>query len=266
MIVDVDGQSTYVYTGGEEHRADAPAAVFIHGAAMDHTIWTLYSRYWAKAGFNVVAIDLPGHGLSQGQPLGSIEQNADFVKTLLDQLNLTKELHVVGHSMGSLIGLECAANIDGTVRLAMLGTAYPMKVGKPLMDAAMANQSESVDMITHFGHSFGSQLGGNPVAGIYVPNLSQRLMQQAGPGVMHSDLQACDNYRGAESSAARVKCKTGLILGQYDAMTPPAAAAALVELLADSTVFNIEDCGHMMMVEKPELTHRALCDLFAVSK
>lgn len=263
MMVDVEGQPTYVYTGGEKHRPDAPGVVFIHGAAMDHTVWILYSRYWAKAGFNVLSIDLPGHGQSQGQPLGTIEQNAEFVSALLRQMNMTENLHLVGHSMGSLIALECAALIEGTVRLAMLGTAFPMSVGKPLLDAAHANDQSAVSMISMYGHSFGSQLGGNPVAGVFVPNLSERLMEQAGPGVMYSDLKACNTYEAAKVTAASLNCRTGLILGQFDAMTPPRAAASLVELLPDSKVWEIADSGHMMMLEKPELTHRALCDLFA---
>ena len=84
MIVDYEGHSIFIANGGgAAYHPDSPAVCFIHGAAMDHSIWTLFSRYWAKAGYNVVSIDLPGHGQSNGQPLTSIEQTADFVTGVL---------------------------------------------------------------------------------------------------------------------------------------------------------------------------------------
>ncbi len=259
MKFEVDGLSVYGYSGGDSHREGAANIVFLHGAAMDHTVWTLFSRYWAKAGYNVLALDLPGHGLSEGQPLTTIEQNADFVATVVDQLSMTQTLHLVGHSMGSLIALECAAKLPGAASLVMMGTAFPMAVSQPLLDAAQRNDHSSVDMISLFGHSFGSQIGGNPVAGISVQNFAERLMEQAGKGVMYTGLNACHLYQSGEQAAATVQCPVGLILGELDAMTPPRAAAAMFEQFPQATREVIADCGHMMMTEKPEATHHALC-------
>ncbi|OED40637.1 hypothetical protein AB833_11235 [Chromatiales bacterium (ex Bugula neritina AB1)] len=262
MKIQVDGEALYGYMGGESHHSGAPNVVFLHGAAMDHVVWTLYSRYWAKAGYNVLALDLPGHGLSGGQPATTVEQYADTVTEVLAAQSMTEKLHLVGHSMGSLIALECAAKMPGTVCLAMMGTAFPMAVSQPLLDAAKANDHSSVDMISLFGHSFGSQLGGNPVAGISAQMLAERLMEQAGDGVMYAGLNACNLYQRGEQTAASVKCPVGLILGEHDSMTPPRAAAALYEHFPSASRQIIEDCGHMMMTEKPEATHRALCRVF----
>jgi pimeloyl-ACP methyl ester carboxylesterase len=266
MRVAIDGLSVFANTGGEPHTPGAPTIVFIHGAAMDHTAWTLLARYWAKAGYNVAAIDLPGHGLSEGQPLTSIEQNAEFVAQLLTELDLLHDLVLVGHSMGSLIALECAAAISQTRVLAMLGTALPMAVSKPLLDAAQANDHSSIDMISLYGHSFGGQIGGNPIAGIHAQNFAERLMEQAAPGVMYTDLNACNEYQNGEATAQRVECTAGLILGELDLMTPARSGAALCELLPNGRVFTLPDCGHMMMTEKPEETHRALVELITGSR
>ena len=54
----------FAYTGARDHKKDQPAVVFIHGTGMDHTVWVLPSRYFARHGFNVLSIDLPGHGKS----------------------------------------------------------------------------------------------------------------------------------------------------------------------------------------------------------
>ena len=43
-----------------------PTLMFVHGAANDHSVWALQSRYFAHHGFNVLAVDLPAHGRSAG--------------------------------------------------------------------------------------------------------------------------------------------------------------------------------------------------------
>ena len=116
-------------------------------------------------------------------------------------------------------------------------------------------------MISLYGHSYGGQIGGNPVAGIHAQNFAERLMEQAAPGAMYADLKACNEYKNGQATAARVKCRTGLILGELDLMTPPSSTESLVEALTDGQVIRLPDCGHMMMTEKPELTHRALVEL-----
>lgn len=257
MNVEMNGESIFVHTGGEPHQADAPAIVFIHGAAMDHTIWTLYARFYAKAGYNVAAIDLPGHGKSGGSLLLGIEEAADFVGRLIDHLQL-QSVALVGHSLGSLIALEAAANHASVSRLVMLGTCVPMRVGKPLLDAARNNDHASVDMISLYGHSIKAQLGGNPVAGLHVQNLAERLMEQAADGVMFNDLNACNEYQTGEQAAAQVACPVTLIMGEKDLMTPPSGTRKLQELFARCDAIVLENCGHMMLSEQPEASHRAL--------
>lgn len=258
MLLDVDGTSVYINDGGEPYRSGAPVIFFIHGAAMDHTVWTLFARYWAKKGFNAVAVDLPGHGLSSGEPLPSIGDNAVFLQRLIDTHMPDADVYWVGHSMGSLIALECARLIGRSKALVMMGTAFPMMVGDPLLDSARANQHMAIDIVSLFGHSYGSQLGGNPVAGIHAQTLAERLMEQMDDDVMFTDLNACHQYDQGLEAAGSVACPSYLILAELDRMTPPRAARPLIEHLPNVTVTTLDDCGHMMMSEQPEKTHRAL--------
>ena len=258
MRVGYQGQEVYLYTGGEPHKPGLDTILFIHGAAMDHTVWTLFSRYWAKAGYNVAAIDLSGHGLSGGQVLSGIEQNAEFICGLMEQLELTHSIYVVGHSMGSLIALECAVRFQNIRRLVMLGTAVPMGVGDALLDAARDNDHSSIDMISLFGHSFGSQLGNNPIAGISAQFTAERLLESAADGVLYTDLKACREYETGLHTAEKIQCPVGLILGELDQMTPNRGVNGLLQSLKTVREIRIPDCGHMMMSEKPEATHKAL--------
>ena len=62
MNYNVHGAPLYAYTGGKNFDPAKPTAVFIHGVLNDHSVWILQTRYFANHGWNVLAIDLPGHG------------------------------------------------------------------------------------------------------------------------------------------------------------------------------------------------------------
>src|SRR5258706_13088 len=72
MYLTVDDKKTYAYTANRAFDAKKPTVVFVHGAANDHSVWSLQSRYYAYQGWNALAVDLPGHGKSVGSPCSSI--------------------------------------------------------------------------------------------------------------------------------------------------------------------------------------------------
>ena len=125
MRIEVNGETVYCYTNSRDIEAEKPTVVFIHGSGMDHTVWTLASRHFARHGNNVVSVDLPGHGRSTGSPLATVEEMAGWVIAVLDALDIT-DAALVGHSLGSLIALECAASHSDRVRaIALVGTTSP---------------------------------------------------------------------------------------------------------------------------------------------
>ena len=67
MQLQVNSHSSYCYTGGKPFNPALPTAVFIHGVLNDHSVWILQSRYLANHGWNVLAVDLPGHCRSAGE-------------------------------------------------------------------------------------------------------------------------------------------------------------------------------------------------------
>lgn len=263
MRVTVDGQDVFVATGAEAHRPGRPYLAFLHGAGCDHTVWVLFARFFSRNGFNVLAPDLPGHGRSGGKPLATVEEMAQWLVTLLDAAGVRDTL-LAGHSLGSLVALETAARIPARVgALALLGTAVPMPVGEPLLGAARDRRHDAVDMIMQFGHAFGTQLGGNPVAGIHVVNSNMRILERGLPVNLFEDLNACNDYQGGLAAARSVAAPVTLVLGEQDRMTPPTAAQGLVQALPAARVVRIPDCGHMLMSEQPEAVHRALVAAFA---
>ena len=77
------GSEVFIGTGSRTFDGSLPSVVFLHGAGMDHTVWVMAARHFARKGFCVVAPDLPGHGRSGGQPLTSVNAMADWLGELL---------------------------------------------------------------------------------------------------------------------------------------------------------------------------------------
>jgi len=259
-------EAVFISRGGVDWVAGQPTLVLLHGAGLNRTVWTIFTRYFARRGYNVLAPDFPGHGASGGAPLKTIEALAQWVNAVLehcaaDNPSLSLEdVRIAGHSMGSLVALQTVG--DEPMRYAallLLGTAYPMPAGPPLLAAAKANDHAAIDMITLFGHSESSRLGHNPLAGLSVLNIGTALLEQAAPGVLHNDLSACHHYaEGEQAAAAAAVSKVTLILGEDDRMTPPKGGYALAELISGSQVITLQNCGHMMLGEQPEATLQAM--------
>ena len=252
MEILVSGERAYAYTGGKAFDARLPTLVFIHGGEQDHSVWILQSRYFAHHGFGVLAVDLPGHGRSGGAPLARIEDMADWMVAFLDAAGVASSA-LVGHSMGSLAALDCAARHSGRVtRIALLGTAFPMRVSPELLQATRENELAAQDMINVWSHSAYAHYPSNPGPGFWVPGGNMRLMQRQKPGVLHADFSACNDYAEGLARAARVRCPALLVLGRRDAMTPARAAENLAKAIPGAKTVTLEGSGHNLMGEKPD--------------
>ena len=262
---DIAGASTYCYTGGKDFDRDKPTLVFLHGVLNDHSVWILQTRWLAHHGFNVLAVDLPGHGRSAGAPPATVEAGADFVQALLDAFALER-VSLIGHSFGSLIALETAAREPQRTRhLAMVGTAAPMAVSSALLAASLARPLEAIDMVNTFSHAM---LAPPPSAlgpGNWVPGSSRALMRRVlasnrETNIFHAGFVACDSYRNALPRMAEVRCPVLFVLGERDQMTPPRAAAALVAAAGERGRTVQLAAGHSLMTEAPDGVLFALRD------
>jgi pimeloyl-ACP methyl ester carboxylesterase len=260
MNFQVAGRRAFAYTAAHEIDAARPTVVFVHGAGLDHSWWGLQSRYFGYHGCNVLALDLPGHGRSEGPALGTIAEMADWVKEVLDARKIGKA-SVVGHSMGALVALEFAARHPGRAeRIALIGVAYPMKVSQAFLDAARRNESSAYDMETIWGHAPQAPLGGNPNPGMWMYGDTLARLARLAPGVLHSDLAACNGYAAGLESAAKLRCPALFVLGGRDMMTPPKAAQQLIAAVPEGQAVTIKTSGHSLMAEAPDATLDALIE------
>ncbi|GAB4359126.1 MAG: alpha/beta hydrolase [Gammaproteobacteria bacterium] len=266
MYFTVNDQRVFAATGGRPFDAQAPCVVFLHGTEMDHSIWVMPSRWFARHGYGVLALDLPGHGRSEGPLLPTIEAMADWLIAVLDSLGVERA-GLAGHSMGSLIALDAAGRYPDRARaLALLGTSFPMPVNEQLLAAAKAEDHLALEMLNIYGHARSALLGGNEQIGMWNPGLGIRLMEQAAPGVVYNDLNACNAYQGGLEAARAVRCPATLIMGERDLLTPLRNVAPLREALADARLVTLPDCGHSLFNEKPDATLDALIGALCVAE
>jgi pimeloyl-ACP methyl ester carboxylesterase len=258
MELVVAGERCYAYTGSRRFDPALPVVVFIHGAANDHGVWALQSRYLAWHGRAVLAIDLPGHGRSAGAPLDSVEALAEWLVALLDAAGVGMAT-LVGHSLGALVALHAAAQHSARVRgVALLGPAVPMTVSDALLGLAADDDPRALDLIVGWSYSAAAQLGGSPVPGMWLAGNARCLMRRMRPGVLATDLLACHRYAEGLAAAARVHCPALLILGGRDIMAPPRNAQALAAALPQQQAVTLPGCGHALMAEEPEAVRKAL--------
>jgi pimeloyl-ACP methyl ester carboxylesterase len=259
----VDGREAFAYTAAHGLDPAKSTVAFLHGAGLDHSWFGLQSRYFGYHGRNALAMDFPGHGRSAGPPIASVAEMAEWTMRLLDAAKLDKA-SIVGHSMGSLVALECAARYPAHIeRIALLGTAYPMKVSDVFLNAARENLQDAYDMETIWGHAPRVPLGGNPNPGMWMYGDTQARLARLAPGVLYNDLKACHDYAGGEAAAAKVNCPVLFVLGRRDGMTAAKVGLAFAQSVPGARVVQIAPSGHSLMAEAPDAVLDALIEFLA---
>jgi pimeloyl-ACP methyl ester carboxylesterase len=254
MNFDLNGHTAYAYTGGKPLDPNLPGVVFVHGALHDHSVWILQSRYLAHHGHAVLAVDLPAHGRSAGEPLGVVAASR-WLAGLIEASGI-RRVALVGHSMGSLIALEAAAHLrERTSALVMVGAGYPMTVSPKLLELCQRDALAAIDLVNALSNSTHAAKPSHPGPGFSIRGGNRALLRRTQDGyrsgnLFFADFSACDAYAGFEAAAPRVTCPVTLVLGARDQMTPAATASPIVAALAPHVVDL--PSGHNLMGEAPD--------------
>jgi pimeloyl-ACP methyl ester carboxylesterase len=264
MKLSVQGREVYAYTGGKPFDPALPCLVFVHGALHDHSVWTLLARWCAHHGYGVLALDLPGHARSAGPPPADVESAGAWLLAVLDAAGVQHAV-LVGHSVGSLMALEAAAQAPERVsRLVMISTAFPMKVSDALLKTGHERPLDAIDMVNAFSISGQASKPSHPGPGSWLHGGNRVLMRQTldraereqGINLFVHDFALCDRYAGGLAAAERVRCPVHFILGTSDQMTLPKASTTLAAAL-QAQVTTLAS-GHHLMAEVPDAVLNAL--------
>jgi len=234
----------FVSTGGIDFDKEKPSILLMHGSGLTHIVWSLHEQFYASQGFNVLSVDLPGHGNSEGPSLESIEQISNWVKSLMNVLGI-KRIIIIGHSQGSLIGIDFASRYPDLISsLVLVAGTYKMPVNQDLIDYAEAGDEKAVLLMMKWGYE-GSKafIGGNPVKKII--NSSRDIRE-----ILAVDLNACNNYKDGKESLKKINCPTFCIFGDLDKMVPLEVGNKMASMIKNSEKKIINNCGHIIIFEK----------------
>lgn len=258
MRIDINGSEVFASTGGKDHKQGQPLVIFLHGSGQSRLSWTQQVRTYSYWGYNVLAPDFPGHGLSGGAPLTRIEEMADWVISLMDAIS-AKEAIIVGHSQGCLVALELGARYaDRVLKIAFIAGSHAVPVNEHLVNMAETKEPKAISAMMSWGsgpvgHSFD-----NTVPGASLIGAGKQLMASNAEGALAADLNACNAYQSGLEAAAKITCPTICILAEKDKMTPIKGGKKLADALSDNQLVVIKGAGHMLPPENPREVNEAL--------
>jgi pimeloyl-ACP methyl ester carboxylesterase len=234
--------------------AHKQSLVFIHGSGSDHSLWSLQYAKLHKQ-FNIVAIDLPGHGRSKGSGESDVEKYCLWVRKLLDILDLKSPV-LVGHSLGAAITLAFARNYPQEISgIVAVGGGLKMPVNPSLMEFLKTNPTEAIDLMCKFSLAKENR-----------PQFFDQLkksLSQANMDVLYDDLSACNKLNLTEE-IGKIAVPALVICGTEDKMTPPDFSRQIAGGINGAKLCLIEGAGHMVMMERPKEFNEAL-NIFALS-
>jgi pimeloyl-ACP methyl ester carboxylesterase len=229
--------------------------VFIHGAGGSAAGW--YSqREYLKRACEVVLLDLPGHGQSGERGCRSIEEYTASVKSAIKENGL-EGCYLAGHSMGGMIAMHCAVASPHMLKgLILIGTGARLRVFPQILEGILKDKEKTVEGITRFAFS-------KKAPDAMVQSGFSEMMKSSAD-VIYGDFYACDKS-DMLTKVKEIASPTLVICGLDDALTPPKYSEFLAREIPNAQLVLVPDAGHMVMLEKPGETNRAI-ETFAVRR
>ncbi|MCZ6473891.1 MAG: alpha/beta hydrolase [SAR324 cluster bacterium] len=261
--IELDGKRAFYTTGGKSWEDGLPLLVFVHCAGGNQSMWILQSRALAHHGWNVAAVDLPGHGYSEDvEGTATLEDYASWVGRFAGALDAGPAV-LAGHSMGAGVCLTLAAarpeQISGLI---MIATRAHTEVNEGLLRDTAENPARATAFITAFSHSQRSHLGSAPTPGNWLLGSAQALLNGCSGEVLHRDFVASHQWDGM-AYAHKVRCPALMITGEQDRMTPAAQGRKLAEAIPGAACTEIPAVGHFVMIEAPRVVLKVMQDFLA---
>ena len=105
MIFQIDKKNVFASDAGKGIDKDKDTIIMLHGSGLSHIVWSLTEQYLSNQNYNILAIDLPGHGNSEGESLKSIEEISEWLEKVFNKLD-TSKITIIAHSQGCLEAIE----------------------------------------------------------------------------------------------------------------------------------------------------------------
>lgn len=223
---------------------------FVHGAGSSSLFWKHQLKSLSDS-FNIVAVDLPGHGKNAGGALKSIDEMAHFVEKVILKLKINSPV-ISGLSMGGAVSLKLM--LDGKIKYKagiLVNTGAKLKVHDMIFDL-IKNDFEGY--VNSFDFAALSKKTDRSEVDFVIEDL-----RGFSPETVTSDFLACNDFDVMER-LCEIKVPTFVLTGDEDKLAPKKFGKHVADSIADSKYVNVEDAGHMIPVEKPEKFNSLITD------
>jgi 3-oxoadipate enol-lactonase len=223
--------------------------VFVHG--LGGTSNTFTAMLDSFASFRCIRPDLPGSGRSP-RPYEALSVGA-MVSAMMDVLRVVagSPVHLVGHSMGTLVAQHVAVEAPEHVRsLTLFGPilepAYTAR--ERLRERAAIARREGMVAVADSVAATGLSSTTRAASPVTVAFVRESHMRQDAEGFA----QSCEALAEAKAADLRlIRCPVLVATGDEDAIAPPGVAQALVDRLRSARLKVFDRCGHWAPLERP---------------
>ncbi|MDD4356006.1 MAG: alpha/beta hydrolase [Smithellaceae bacterium] len=246
----VKEKSVSCWVNPDDFGSHSQSLVFIHGSGSNSDVWS-YQYANLHQDFNIAAVNLPGHGQSEGNGEQDIEAYVGILKEILDVLKLKRPV-LIGHSLGAAIALGFAAARPGEISgVVAAGGGLTMPVNPDIIEGFLSQPDVIMDIICKISLAKANR----PV--FY--DAIRASLAEARVDVMAGDMTACSTF-DLRGDLDKIKTPVLVICGTEDKMTPPASSKQITEEIAGAKLVLIEGTGHMAMMENPDAFNQAVKD------
>ncbi|MGD8986337.1 MAG: alpha/beta hydrolase [Desulfobacteraceae bacterium] len=234
--------------GDQGLREGGPTLVMIHGAGGRAQVWKNQIVLLDKT-INVLALDLPGHGNTEGDGRSHISEYAQWLVEIIKAI-FDHPIFLMGHSMGGAIAQEAAITsphiLEGIV---LVGTGARLKVAPMFLDGLSNNFEEILETLISYAYGSGTDKS--------IIEEGLRMMKASGSRIVYNDFLACDGF-DSRQTLAQIHLPCLVLCGSEDKLAPPKLSEALKEGIEGSVLKFVPNAGHTVMIERYKEVNQAV--------
>ena len=292
MFIQLNNHKAHIYNKNPID-SSKKSIVFLPGAGMDHRTLSMFKLSKIESEYNLIAIDLPGHGYTSGPLFSDVEEHSGFWLEVFERMELNNPI-IIGHSWGGLIALDLSTKFNSEMTICM-NIAYPFLVGEMLLDFAKGNLDQAVEFLTKYGvYKFpdveiktqgfgvkGSGFYGRSKGQIKSPYGTKvveadpereiklyplkRLFNQTQKEISSIDLKSCNKFRMDSNQIANLSNVKYIFCDKDKLARYNPENEILDKLELDVDIFMLNEAGHFPFYEDPDQLEEVLNKIFNIS-